>query len=60
MNYIIESYWFRNNIHVSVIHEGKVVFDYKVESKDFVDNLVDELCDLVKHFDGEPVIVNNL
>ena len=60
MNYIIESCWFRNNIHVSVIHEGKVVFDYKVENKDFVDNLVDELCDLVKHFDGEPVIVNNL
>ena len=47
MNYIIESYWFRNNIHVSVIHEGKVVFDYEVENKDFVDNLVDELCDLV-------------
>ena len=22
--------------------------------------LVDELCDLVKHFDGEPVIVDNL
>ena len=42
MNYIIESCWFRNNIHVSVIHEGKVVFDYKVENKDFVDNLVDE------------------
>ena len=60
MHYIIASYWFRNNIHVSVIHEGKVVFDYKVESKDFVDNLVDELRDLVKHFDGEPVIVNNL
>ena len=60
MEYNIEINWLKNDICVSVNHDGKCIFDYMVNSMDEVEILVDELCDMIEHFNGTPVVVDKL
>lgn len=60
MEYNIEIICLKNDIWVSVNHDGKCIFDYMVNSKDEVESLVEELWDMIEHFNGTPVIVDNL
>lgn len=60
MEYNIEIICLKNDIWVCVIHDGKCIFDYMVNSTDEVEILVEELCDMIEHFNGTPVIVDKL